>query len=853
MLQSLRLAWHQIRPQLRQLAVAVVVIALSVALASSMLLANHALSESFERSLDALAGKADLQITAASGGSFDESMIDLVRDVPSIGTAAPLLVGSAFVRGEGRAGVRVIGVDMLDDPSVRLYDFRGRSSVGIEDPLVFLSQPDSAIVPRAFFERQELRLGDRLQLQTSGGARDVVVRGLLADTGVGRAFAGQMVVMDLEFAQRLLDEEGKITQIDVALDADADLDAVEAALKARVPSFLDVHRLDERKADVRRAVAGFQLVMNAVAACALLLALVITSNRLATVYEARTWEMGVMRALGTSPRVLLRDLLVEALLLSSLGVVIGIPLGWLLAQVIVAPVADAMALNFKQVIDAPWVPLRLGPAATAAIAGLGAGVVAGMLPAWRVTRTSIVEVLRKGRLRAPRAERRAKVIARWLAPAAALACLALQLATGDGRLGALVIVSFAVAGALLIQPGLRAIDRPLHALLGGAVAIGVHDQSIVPSRAVAAGGVLLGGIAAVVWMGNTSRSFETFVVDELMATRSGDLVVDSAYNESAVGAGETKLAADVMARIAEVPGVAAVGAITYDLVERSGVGILAVDAARMQDARFGTWRIEQPIADDALRRVADGEAVFGTAQLLTSQKLRVGDPVSIVTPTGTLERPLAGVVNASFLAQNGDVVMSRALYERWWRRTGVNEVQVVLADDAASESVAREIRARLGDAYQLRVRSTEQVANWFADSVRQGFAVNDVMILITLVVVLFGSGDALAANVAERAKEIGTLRALGLSSGSITGMVLGQALAIGLVGAALGVAAGWAMSFGFVEGVVRLALGWNVVFDPTYTTALVAALLGIAACLLGAAVPAVRAGRMSAATLLRYE
>ncbi|MEW6272609.1 MAG: FtsX-like permease family protein, partial [Thermodesulfobacteriota bacterium] len=614
MLQALRLAWDHVRPQLRQLSVAVAVIALSVALASSMLLANHALSESFEQSLDALAGKADLQITAASGGSFDEQMIDLVREVPSLGTAAPMLVGSAFVRGEGRAGVRIVGVDMLDDPSVRLYDFRGRSSIGMEDPLVFLSQPDSAIVPRAFYEKQRLRLGERLHLQTGGGAREVVVRGLLDDTGVGRAFAGQLVVMDLESAQRLLGEEQKISQIDVALAPEADLDAVEAALQARVPSYLEVERLDERKADVQRAVASFQLIMNSVAACALLLALIITSNRLSTVYEARTWEMGVMRALGSSPGALLRDLLVEALLLSAIGVAIGVPLGWLLAQAIVAPVADAMSLNFKQVVDAPWVPLRPLPAALAAVAGLASGVVAGLLPAWRSTRISIVDVLKKGRLRAPRSERPAKRTARWAALTLAVACLVLQLLTGDGRLGALVIAAFAVAGALLIQPGLRALDRPLHLVFGGAVAIGVHDQSLVPSRAVAAGGVLLGGIAAVVWMGNTSRSFEAFVVDQLMATRSGDLVVDSAYNESAVGAGETKLSEELLAKIDAVPGVAAVGAIAYDLAERSGIGILAVDSTRMLDPAFGTWRIEQPLGGDALRRVAAGDAVFGTAQ-----------------------------------------------------------------------------------------------------------------------------------------------------------------------------------------------------------------------------------------------
>src|SRR5262245_50302309 len=96
----LRMAWAQVRPRLGQLAAAIVMIGVGVALAGGTLLANQALKASFEESLHALAGTAELQVKAVSGGGFSEDQVEKIRAVPGVTAAAPLLIGTALLPGK---------------------------------------------------------------------------------------------------------------------------------------------------------------------------------------------------------------------------------------------------------------------------------------------------------------------------------------------------------------------------------------------------------------------------------------------------------------------------------------------------------------------------------------------------------------------------------------------------------------------------------------------------------------------------------------------------------------------------------------------------------------------------------
>src|SRR5262249_18292217 len=162
----LRLAWIQIRSQIAQLGIAIVVIALGVALSAGMLLANAALRQSFETSTDALAGRADLVVTSLSGGTIDQQILDQVRAIDRVDAAAPLLIGDGFLNGAEALRVRIVGVDMLDDETLRVYRANPSGQTSIQDPLIFLNQPRSVIAPRRLLKLRNIDLGSEVAVQT---------------------------------------------------------------------------------------------------------------------------------------------------------------------------------------------------------------------------------------------------------------------------------------------------------------------------------------------------------------------------------------------------------------------------------------------------------------------------------------------------------------------------------------------------------------------------------------------------------------------------------------------------------------------------------------------------------------
>ena len=828
----------------------VVVIALGVALAAGVLLANRSLRERFDASLDALAGAADLQITAVSGGTFDAAVLDRVREIQGVRAAAPLLMASAFTRHGGAVTrLRVIGVDLLDDATVRVYRGPG-GGAALEDPLVFLARQDSVLLPRTLADTLGLAQRDGFEVETALGPRRLVVRGLLDASGV--AAAGNLLVMDLFAAQETLGAGDRVSQIDVVAAEPGAADSVRAALAAALPPHLDVARVADRRRELARSASAFQAMLDAIAAMGLVLAVLITANRLTTLYQARLWEMGVLRALGLPPGALVLGLVGESLLVAAVGVMIGLPLGVGVAQLVVQPVADTMSLNLQQVVTASRVAPRPGPLVLAGAAGLLAGALAAFVPARRAARAPIVTVLATGRARDVLPERRATHALRVVAVAAALALLALQAFAHTGALAGLTMTCVAVAGALAVEPALRRATRPLGALLGPGARIGVEDQARMPSRAVGATVVLMAGVAVVIWIGSMSRSFESYVVRNLMFDRESDLVVDSGFNDIVVG-DDARIDGALLPRLAAIPGVRAVGAGVNGVSLRPETGLVAADPIRFRDTAFGRWPLEDGAWPDALERVARGEALLADATLVSRRGLRVGSPVRITTPSGVLELPIAGVTPTKFRSPAGDVMLSREVYERWWRDGTITQAFLVLEPGASAAEVTAAIQATLGREQRLRVLTRDQLAAWYGSGVRSAYSFLDALAALVLVVVTIGTGDALASSVLERTREIGALRALGLTPRDIGAQVVAQSAAIALVGIGLALAVGHAMSFAFVEGLIPTLLGWRLELRASWQVAATASLLGVAACLVGAIVPALRASRMAAITALRSE
>src|SRR5580704_12945648 len=165
-------------------------IALGVAVFFAVRTTNSTLLDSLRLTIEKLAGKATLQVTAGESG-FPEQVLDTVRATPGVAIAEPVIEVVAHTNFEDQGNLLVLGVDTASAQKLRDYEF-DRSQTQVADPLVFVAQPFSILVSSAFAERHRLKVGDKLPLFTSHGRKDFTVQGTFKPAGIGQVFGGNI-------------------------------------------------------------------------------------------------------------------------------------------------------------------------------------------------------------------------------------------------------------------------------------------------------------------------------------------------------------------------------------------------------------------------------------------------------------------------------------------------------------------------------------------------------------------------------------------------------------------------------------------------------------------------------------
>src|SRR5436190_15459251 len=164
------ISWPYFRKHVLRTALTTAGIVLGVAVFVGMHTANQSVLFAFSRTVDRIAGKTELQVTAGETG-FDEDVLEKVQAASTVRVAVPVIEAVVDTKIAGEGSLLVLGVDMTGDRSLRDYDLDSGDEAVIDDPLVFLAQPDSLIVTREFAEKNHLQVGSRLPLSTAEGNR----------------------------------------------------------------------------------------------------------------------------------------------------------------------------------------------------------------------------------------------------------------------------------------------------------------------------------------------------------------------------------------------------------------------------------------------------------------------------------------------------------------------------------------------------------------------------------------------------------------------------------------------------------------------------------------------------------
>src|SRR5437867_1744926 len=365
---SLRLPLCLLRGYVGRLALTLIALASGVALVCAIDVVNRAVLFAFVEVVDTMAGRAALEIAAGRGAPCSEAVATRAAAVPGVERAVPVVSGAAFTTDGSGELMTVHGVDITNDAAVRVYDVRDEGGIQIIDPLLFLSQPDSILLPRTFAAPRGFDVGTRLELETPTGRRQFTVRGLIEPEGIGRVHGGNLVVMDLFAAEKAFTRPGLINRVDVVVARDREVATVRKALASALPEGLRVTAPAQRKVDLHRIMRSVQVMLQGVSLLVLLAAFLIVFNRLSAVFEARIWQVGVMRAMGLRPRDVWLELLAESSLIGAAGVAVGLASGVGLARLMLPVLATTTALASKLTVPSARFTVGWGSLATAAFA-----------------------------------------------------------------------------------------------------------------------------------------------------------------------------------------------------------------------------------------------------------------------------------------------------------------------------------------------------------------------------------------------------------------------------------------------------------------------------------------------------
>jgi putative ABC transport system permease protein len=845
-----RTAFRRMLRRPLQYVLLVVGVAVGVAMMVSIDLANGSASRAFALSTDAITGKTTHRIVGGPAG-VDADLYRQVVVEAGFDPAAPVVEGYVLAEALGNQPLRLVGIDPFAEPPFRDY-FGGDGDNALGGLIPFLAIPHTVILSQPLAAEYGVELGDTLALSIGGRAATVLVVGLLQPADeISRRSLRDLVFSDVSTAQELLGMGGRLSHIDLIASADSEL----AALRELLPPGVRLEPAQARSNAIQQMSAAFELNLTALSLLALVVGMFLIYNTVTFSVVQRRRLFGILRALGVTGGQLFRLILAEAAALSLVGSLLGLGLGVLLGRAMVQLVTQTIN-DFYFVVNVRDVPVPPMTLVKGVIVGVAAGLAASALPAWEAMRTSPQNTLRRSTL-----ESRAQRLAPWLV----LAWLAL------GAAGAFLLwlrdvsllVTFGglftvlIAFALLTPPLTVVLMRPIVPLLAwlqGAVGrMAPRDIVRSLSRTSVAIAALMTAVAVIVGVSIMIGSFRETVNSWLGQTLQADVYLSPPSLTANRVAGS--LPPEAVAAAESRPGVERVVAARHVnvRVEEFGreVELVAADGDVSGGERDYAWI--GPNRDDLWPRFLAGEGVMISEPLLLHEELPLPPPaVTLLTDEGPRTLPVLAVIY-DYSSDQGMVMISLERYRQWWQDEGVSTVGLFLRDQAQADEVVAGLQADLAGREDVIVQSNAGVRGNAMDIFDRTFAITAALQLLATVVAFIGVLSALMSLQLERTRELGVLRATGMTVRQLWQLTL---LETGLMGATAGLLAmptGYVLAWILIYVINVRSFGWTLQMQLTPANFLQAFAVAVVAALLAGIYPSLRLGQMVIAEAIRQE
>ncbi|HEY1358349.1 MAG TPA: FtsX-like permease family protein [Thermoleophilaceae bacterium] len=699
-------------------------------------------------------------------------------------------------------------------------------------------------------DRGHLEVGDTLRIAGEEQVTRYRLVGLvrLGQTSFGGAAIAQLTLPE---AQRVTDKKDKFDQISVAADNGVSADELKLRIARVMPHSVLVETgkqaAKRQSEDIADQLSFLKILLLVFAGVSLFVGAFLIFNTFSITVAQRVREFGLLRALGASRGQVLRSVVLEAGTIGALGSVLGIAGG-----IGVARGLNALLRAIGVDLPNTGTVVETRTIVVSVLVGLGVTLVAAMSPALRATRVTPMAALLEAEL--PEAGRRRRrlytVLAVLLGVAGiAVTCIGLfggidESGTAAGLMGGgavAVLLGTSLVSPRLVRPLAAVAGWPLEHLRGLTGRLARENALRKPTRTAVTAAALMIGLALVAFVTVFASGIKGSIARAVDRNFEGDLVIQNIDGFSQIPA----KAATTTAKVKGVRTVSSMftagGKIGHEDIRVTGVDPQTVNQVLSLDWKHG--------APDTLSQLAPRDAVVDDAWA-KGKGLGVGDRVRIRTP---LERRPVFTIRGT-VKDNADLIGNVLVGERTIRRDFGTTAPSTTFVKLVTGADARRVQKRISNALENRFPTTEvlnqkELKDTQARQVDQLLGLVYALLSLAVIVSLFGIVNTLALSIHERTRELGLLRAVGMSRSQVRTMIRYEAVITALIGAILGLILGAVFA-----GLVSRPLtdeGFTLSY-PVGTLIMLLVLAAIAG-VVAAIGPARRASRLDVLEALAYE
>jgi putative ABC transport system permease protein len=698
---------------------------------------------------------------------------------------------------------------------------------------------DEVVLDKATADEFDFKVGDTVTVAGRAPKKQYTVSGISTIGGSENLAGSRMVLMTLPEAQRMTGHDG-YDDISVAAADGTSPEQLKAAIARELGPDFAVRTAEEQAEktaqDLSDALGFIRTALLVFAGVALLVGGFLIFNTFAVTVAQRTREFALLRTLGASRQQVLGSVLVETVVIGLVAGVLGV-----LGGLLLAPGLRALMSSFGLELGTTSLQLQPRTVIFGLAVGLVATVVSGFVPARRATRVEPMAAMRDAVTPGPAKLRKRRIIVAALVEVLGLVMLLYGLLGDTGAASAtatllglgtvLMIFGLALLAPTLVRPLSSLIGKPLERFQGLTGRLARENATRQPQRTAVTASALMIGVALVVLVAIFAAGLRATI----------DQGIDDQVRASSIITHEdgfSPLPAEVTQRVSQVEGVTAASSLRFETgrFDNKNTPVSGVDPDTVTDVLGLDWKEGD---DQTLSSLTPSQAVVGE-QFAKDNDLAVGDTITFTTPRGNqVDYTITGIFDPG-VGFVGNVIVSNASLESDWDAKDIAFAMTSAAEGTDPDQLRDAERAALQDFPTAKPQTIDEFKEEQNQQVDVLVGLVYALLSLSVIVALLGIVNTLALSVYERTRELGLLRAVGMSRRQVRRMVRAESVITAAIGAVLGIVLGIAFAIIVSRPLADEGFVFELPVGALITLLILASLAGV----LAAIPPARRASRV---------